>query len=65
MDKCFVKLGNQIVNVQTICHVQIGEAGGSVTIKLVNPDKTVTLRGAEAETLLNVLARFQLHMRPE
>ena len=65
MDKPFVKLDNQIINVQTICHVQIGEAGRSVTIKLVNPDKTVTLEGAEAEALLNVLARFQIHMRPE
>ena len=65
MDKPFVKLGNQIINLQTICHVQIREAGRSVTIKLANPDKTVMLEGAEAEALLNVLARFQIHMRPE
>ncbi len=65
MDKPFVKLGNQIINLQTICHVQIGEAGRSVTIKLVNPDKTVMLAGAEAKAFLNVLARFQIHMRPE
>ena len=64
MERTFIKVRDQIVNLNAICFIESAE-DGSLAVTVQNRDKPFRLHGADSAAFMEVMKRFSVEVRAD